>query len=116
LHPITVEPAEGRVRVRFGDRVIADTDRALVLAEARYRPVFYLPLADVAADVLVASTHQTYCPFKGDASYYSLRDGDHVVDAAVWSYREPFDAVAEIAGYVAFFPQHVELERATDPA
>lgn len=116
LHPITIVPAEGRVRVRFGTRVIAETDRALELTEPWYRPVLYVPLADVSADVLVPSAHRTYCPFKGDASYYSLRDGDHVVDNAVWTYREPYDAVAPIAGHVAFHPQYVEIDRATAPA
>jgi uncharacterized protein (DUF427 family) len=73
-HPITVEPPPGSIRVRFGDRQIAYTDSALVLAEATYPPVLYIPLEDVDADVLEPSSHETYCPYKGDASHYSLRD------------------------------------------
>jgi uncharacterized protein (DUF427 family) len=110
-HPITVEPAGGQVRVRFGDREIVKSDRALVLAEASYPPVVYVPLDDVAADVLEPSTHATYCPYKGDASYYTLRDGDRVAEDAVWTYETPYDAVAPIAGHVAFYPRHVEIER-----
>lgn len=111
-HPITVTPSDTTVTVRFGDRVIARTDRALVLQEASYPAVHYLPLEDVDADVLRPSAHETYCPFKGDASYYSLADGDAVVENAVWSYVAPYDAVAEIAHHVAFYPQHVEITAA----
>ena len=112
-HPITVEPADGRVRVRFGDRQVVDTDRALVLTEATYPPVLYFPREDVDPAVLVPSNGGSYCPFKGEASYFSLRDGDQVVDDAVWSYVEPHDAVSEIAGHVAFYPDHVTIERVT---
>ena len=111
-HPITVTPAGTTVTVRLGDRVIATTDRALVLQEASYPAVHYLPLEDVATDVLRPSAHQSYCPFKGDASYYSLVDGDTVIADAVWSYVTPYDAVSEIANHVAFYPQHVELSAA----
>jgi uncharacterized protein (DUF427 family) len=109
-HPITVEPAPGTVRVLFGDRQIADTDDALVLAEADYPPVLYIPLEDVESDVLEPSSHETYCPFKGDASYYTLRDGDRVAENAVWTYPKAYPAVQEIAGHVAFYPKHVEIE------
>ncbi len=108
-HPITVTPADTTVTVRLGGRTIAKTDRALVLREASYPPVYYLPLEDVEADALRPSSHETYCPFKGDASYYSLADGETVVADAVWTYVEPHDAVSEIANHVAFYPQHVEI-------
>lgn len=110
-HPITVEPAPGRVRVSFGDRVVADTGRALVLQEADYPPVLYLPLDDVDTGVLEPSTLQTYCPYKGEATYFTLRDGDRIADDAVWRYETPYDAVAPIAGHVAFYPQHVRIEQ-----
>ena len=110
-HPITVEPAPGRVRVRFDDRVIAETDDALLLREASYPPVTYVPLSDVDPAVLAPSSHQTYCPFKGDASYYSLTDAGRSAADAVWTYRTPYDAVAEIADHVAFYPQHVTIEQ-----
>lgn len=108
-HPITIAPADTTVTVRWGDRIVAKTDDALVLHESSYRPVYYLPLDSVEADALGTSAHRTYCPYKGDASYYSLTDGDRIVENAVWTYRSPYDAVAEIAGRVAFYPQHVEI-------
>jgi uncharacterized protein (DUF427 family) len=114
-HPITISPADTAVTVRWAGRVIAKTDDALVLQESTYRPVYYLPLDAVDADVLESSTHRTYCPYKGDASYYSLTDGDvdgdggRVAADAVWTYLAPYDAVSEIAGRVAFYPQHVEI-------
>jgi uncharacterized protein (DUF427 family) len=108
-HPITITPAETTVTVHFGERLIAKTDRALVLEESSYRPVYYLPLDDVDAEVLEPTTHETYCPFKGDASYYSLRDGDTIAENAVWAYVAPYDAVSAIAGHVAFYPEHVEI-------
>jgi uncharacterized protein (DUF427 family) len=110
-HPITVAPASGRVRVTFAGRVVVDTDRALELREASYPPVLYLPLEDVDTEVLEPSAHQTYCPYKGDATYYSLRAGDRTVNDAVWHYRTPYAAVAAIAGHVAFYPQHVTIEQ-----
>lgn len=117
-HPITIEPAAGRVRVTFADRVVADTGNALVLREASYPPVFYVPLADVDTAVLEPSTRRTYCPYKGDASYFTLRAGDRIADDAVWRYESPYDAVARIAGHVAFYPQHVSIEQVDehDPA
>jgi len=111
-HPITVAPSATTVTVRFGDRMIAKTDDALVLQESTYPAVYYLPLEAVDADVLEPSSHQTYCPFKGDASYYSLRDGDTFSEDAVWTYVEPYDAVSEIAGHVAFYPDRVEIAAA----
>jgi uncharacterized protein (DUF427 family) len=108
-HPITVTPAETTVTVRWGDRVIAKTDDALTLRESTYPAVYYLPLDAVDADVLEPSTHRTYCPFKGDASYYSLSDGETLAENAVWTYLTPYDAVSGIAGRVAFYPHQVEI-------
>jgi uncharacterized protein (DUF427 family) len=110
-HPITIEPARSHVRITFGERVIVDTDRPLLLAEASYPPVVYVPIEDVDSLVLEPSAHQTYCPYKGDATYFTLRDGDRIADDAVWRYESPYDAVAEIAGHVAFYPQHVSIEQ-----
>ncbi len=109
-HPITVEPAGSRVVVRSGGTVIADTTAALSLRESTYAPVLYIPLADVSPQALRPSDTQTYCPFKGDASYYSLATGDGEITDAVWTYEKPYDAVAGIAGHVAFYPQHVEFD------
>jgi uncharacterized protein (DUF427 family) len=109
-HPITVEPNPGRVTVTAAGRTIADTGRALVLQEASYPAVQYVPIEDVETSVLAESDHATYCPFKGDASYYDLRVDGVVAENAVWTYREPYDAVAGIRGHVAFYPNKVTVE------
>jgi uncharacterized protein (DUF427 family) len=108
-HPITIAPATSTVTVTFAGDVIAKTDRALMLEEASYPPRYYLPIDDVDPDVLEPSTHQTYCPFKGEASYYSLHAGDSRAENAVSTYATPYDAVSEIAGHVAFYPDRVEI-------
>jgi uncharacterized protein (DUF427 family) len=107
-HPITVEPNPARVTVVAAGREIASSTRALTLREASHPVVQYLPIEDVDPDVLVESDHATYCPFKGDASYYSLRFGDQVVENAVWTYRAPYEAVAAIRDHVAFYPRLVD--------
>lgn len=113
-HPITVTANPHRIRVRIGDRQIADTTAALTLQESTYPAVQYVPLADVDPASLRPSDTSTHCPYKGDASYYDLVNGDTTVADAVWSYREPYPAVAPIADHVAFYPQHVAME--IDPA
>jgi uncharacterized protein (DUF427 family) len=107
-HPITIEPASVRVVARVGAQVLADSTRALTLREASYPPVQYIPLEDVDQTLLTASATQTYCPYKGDASYYSITADGGRTDA-VWSYREPYDAVAAIAGHVAFYTDQVDV-------
>lgn len=108
-HPITITPTDGRVVVTLGERIVADTASALTLQEASYPPVQYVPLADVDAEVLERSDHATYCPYKGDASYYSLVVDGETHDNAVWTYETPYDAVAPIAGHVAFYPDVVDV-------
>ena len=109
-HPITVTPSKSRVRVRFAGKIVADTKRALVLTEASYRPVFYIPRDDADMSAFKRSNHQTHCPYKGDASYFSLEvDGQHS-DNAVWSYETPYPAMQEIAGRLAFYRDRVEIE------
>lgn len=110
-HPITVTPQGGRVVIREGSRVVADSTAALTLQESTYPAVQYVPLADVDATLLEPSDHTTYCPYKGDAGYFSLRLADgSVAQDAVWTYRTPYDAVAEIEGLVAFYPDVVDVE------
>ena len=108
-HPITIIPTGVRVVARVGAHVIAETTKALTLREAGYPPVQYIPLDDVDQTLLAATATRTYCPYKGDASYYSILLADGELTDAVWSYREPYDFVAEIAGHVAFYTDRVEV-------
>jgi uncharacterized protein (DUF427 family) len=107
-HPITIEPDRARVVVTVAGRTIADTQNALTLREAGYAPVQYIPLADVDRSQLQSSDHASYCPFKGDASYYSVPVGGERSVDAVWTYREPFTAVAAIKDRLAFYPDRVD--------
>jgi uncharacterized protein (DUF427 family) len=107
-HPITVEPTKARVVVKAGGRVIADSRNALTLQESTYPAVQYIPLADVDSGVLERTDHETYCPYKGDAGYYSLNAGDVKGENAVWTYEKPYDAVAPIKDHVAFYPNVVD--------
>jgi uncharacterized protein (DUF427 family) len=108
-HPITIEPTNGRVRVRVNGQLVADTDAALQLKEASYDAVQYVPFSDVAQNVLTRTDTSTYCPFKGDASYYSVTAAGDTVDDVVWTYDHPYPAVAAIAGHVAFYPDKAEV-------
>ncbi|MFC6046044.1 DUF427 domain-containing protein [Nocardioides hankookensis] len=108
-HPITVTPNPDRVVVTAGGQTVADTTAALTLQEASYPAVQYVPLADVDPAVLERTEHATYCPYKGDASYYSLVVDGTVHDNAVWTYEAPYDAVASIAGHVAFYPNVADV-------
>jgi uncharacterized protein (DUF427 family) len=96
------------VVVTLAGRTVAEPRRALTLKEASYPPVQYIPLADVDPALLEASDHKTWCPYKGEASYYSLPIGGPRSVNAIWSYREPHDAVAAIKDHVAFYPDRVD--------
>lgn len=118
-HPITIVPFAGRVRARIGERTIADTNGALELREAAYPAVMYVPLADVDQAALLPSDTASYCPYKGQAGYYGISDGQlESITDAVWYYATPYPAVAAIVGHVAFYPDKVELtvEPAADRA
>ncbi|MDQ1539424.1 MAG: hypothetical protein QOH29_150, partial [Actinomycetota bacterium] len=94
-HPIALEHSASRVVVRSGSALIAETHRALEMREASYPPVFYIPIDDVDQRLLRQSDHHTYCPYKGEASYYDIIDGDGTdLSAALWYYDDPFPAVA----------------------
>lgn len=108
-HPITIGPARTRVTVRAGDRVVADTVNALTLQEASYPPVQYVPLADVDQSLLRRTGTATYCPYKGDASYYTVVTPEGEITDAVWTYEQPYPGVAAIGGYVAFYPNRVSI-------
>jgi uncharacterized protein (DUF427 family) len=102
-HALYLEESPKRVRVVLGDETVADSRRAKLLHEAGLLPVYYFPQEDVRMELLEESEHTTHCPFKGDASYWSVRVGERVVENAVWGYPEPIDSCPPIAGLVAFY-------------
>ena len=107
-HPITISPVEGTVRVTVAGRIIAESTRALRLEEKGHLPVYYLPRNDADMSLLVRTTHHTYCPYKGDCSFYSIPIGGANSDNAVWTYEGPYEAVASIGGYLAFYLSRVD--------
>jgi uncharacterized protein (DUF427 family) len=107
-HPITIGPAGGRVRVTFGGQIVADSDAALVLTEASYPAVFYVPAEHVDFAILERTDHKTLCPYKGEASYYSIHVAGRTAQNAAWCYEHPLEAVAAIAGHLAFYPNRVD--------
>jgi uncharacterized protein (DUF427 family) len=109
-HPITITPNCKRVRVSIGGLVVADTTHALTLKEASYPAVQYVPREDANLAVIARTDRITHCPYKGDASYFSIVAGGNTVQNSVWSYETPFPAMAEIAGHLAFYPDKVKIE------
>lgn len=107
-HPITLTPTAKRVVVRLGGAVIADTTGALTLQESTYPPVQYIPRKDLNLALVERTDHRTYCPYKGDASYFSIPAGGSRSVNAIWTYETPFEAVAQIKDYVAFYGDRVD--------
>jgi uncharacterized protein (DUF427 family) len=116
-HPITISPADGIVRVTVAGRIVAESTRALRLHEKGYPPVYYLPRSDADMSLFIRTTHYTYCPYKGDCTYcpykgdctyYSIPIGGTKSEFAVWTYEEPYEAVADIKERLAFYPSRVD--------
>jgi uncharacterized protein (DUF427 family) len=107
-HPITISPNPRRVRVVFNGHVVADTVRSLTLREAALPPVHYIPRTDADRNAFARSAHATYCPYKGDAAYFTLEVDGRTSDNAVWTYEEPYAAVAAIKDHLAFYPRRVD--------
>jgi uncharacterized protein (DUF427 family) len=107
-HPITISPAGATVRVTVAGRIVAESTRALRLEENGYPPVYYLPRDDADTSLLIRTTHSTYCPYKGDCTYYSIPSGGTKSENAVWTYENPYEAVASIKEYLAFYPTRVD--------
>lgn len=107
-HPITITPTAGRVVVTVGGKVVADSRRALTLQEANYPPVQYIPREDADLTLLARTDHGTCCPYKGEASYFSIPAGGARSVNAIWTYETPHEAVAAIEGYLAFYPDRVD--------
>jgi uncharacterized protein (DUF427 family) len=108
-HPITIQRNAHRVVVKVAGRVVADTREALTLCEASYPAVQYVPRKDVDMTLLQRTDHVTYCPYKGDCAYYSIPAGGERSTNAVWTYDEPYAAVAAIKDHVAFYPGRVDM-------
>ena len=113
-HPITITTGRRRIRALFEGHLIADSANAVSLKEAGYKPVYYFPREDVAMDDLAATAHHTHCPYKGDASYFTIARDGRVAENAVWSYEDPYPAVEAIRGRVAFYPNMVEIHELDD--
>jgi uncharacterized protein (DUF427 family) len=107
-HPITIAPNPARVVVTLAGRVIADSTHALTLREASYPPVQYIPRGDVDMALLERSETSSYCPYKGDAAYFSIVAGDASATDAIWTYETPHEAVAPIREHLAFYPDRVD--------
>ena len=114
-HPIAIAPNPKRVRVTYNGRVVADTRRALTLREASLAPVHYIPRADADLTLLARTAHATYCPYKGNAAYFSLEVDGRTSENAVWTYEEPYPAVAAIEDHLAFYPSRVDRIEETTP-
>ncbi|ATI79935.1 hypothetical protein A6768_07860 [Sphingobium yanoikuyae] len=104
-HPITLEPTNSKVIVRIGSTIVAESSDALLLRETSHQPVFYIPRSDVMMDCLKRSATRTHCPYKGDASYFSVDGGTKDI---AWSYVDPFDHMNAIKAYLAFYPDRVD--------
>ena len=107
-HPITITPARERIVVTVAGQRIADTHEAVSLIEAAYPPVHYIPRKDVDMTLLERTSHQTYCPYKGECSYYSIPIGGNLSVNAVWPYEAPYAAVVAIKDHIAFYPDRVD--------
>jgi uncharacterized protein (DUF427 family) len=113
--PFHVSAAPGRVRVLFEGHELADSDRALLLDEAGHDPVYYFPKDDVQMSVLKRNDHVSACPWKGAATWYTIMRDAKIVEDIAWSYDRPPGDAEIIGGYVAFMPEHVEIEAETAP-
>ncbi|QFU17800.1 DUF427 domain-containing protein [Microvirga thermotolerans] len=107
-HPIAIARNPHRIRVVLGGFIVAETTEALTLREAMLSPVHYIPRRDVQMDLLEPTERRSHCPYKGDASYFTVMAGGLVRENAAWTYEEPFPTVKEIAGYLAFYPDRVD--------
>ena len=115
-HPITLEPATRRWRAIFQGHVIADSNDAIILREASYPARVYFPRSDVSMDYMSRTDRSSHCPYKGDAAYYTLLMDGHFAENAVWTYEDPFPAMAQINGRLAFYPEKVEIYEVDDAA
>jgi uncharacterized protein (DUF427 family) len=107
-HRLLLHPFPRRVRARFAGEVVLDSTRGALLHESNILPRLYVPLEDVRADLLERTDHASHCPFKGDASYWSVRVGDRVAENAVWTYEHPIDEASWLRGLVSVYPERMD--------
>jgi uncharacterized protein (DUF427 family) len=110
-HRITINKAPQKIAVKWHGHTVAESSSALELHEASYPPVIYIPRADADMSYFERTQRQTTCPFKGVANYFSLKGDGAKDDNSVWTYETPKDGVSEITGYLAFYPDKVEIVR-----
>ncbi|MBV8592919.1 MAG: DUF427 domain-containing protein [Caulobacteraceae bacterium] len=115
-HPITLAAAPGRMVAEYENHAIASSDRAILLKEASYPEVVYFPREDVSMDYMGRTDRRTHCPYKGDASYFTLTMDGHIAENAAWSYETPYEAMTGIAGMIAFYPNVVTVRAAPGEA
>ena len=108
-HQITIAPTRDHVEVTLGGEKLAESDRAVLLNETGYPTRYYIPREDVRTELLRPTSHHTTCPFKGEASYWSAEVGGERHDGIVWAYEQPIPAAADIAGYLSFYPDRVDV-------
>ncbi len=107
---VNLEANPEHIRVKLAGEVLADSRRTLIVRETKHEPVVYFPREDVRFERLERTDHESFCPFKGEACYWTIRVAGRVEENAVWSYETPFDEVSGLAGCVAFYPDRVEWE------
>jgi len=107
-HRVDLHPDTKRVRVTFGGKIIADSTAPLRCEETGHGPVYYIPAKDMALDLMSKTEHTSYCPFKGTASYWTIKAGDSSAENAIWGYETPYDETAALAGYFAFYGSRVD--------
>ena len=111
-HPdyrVDLAPSDQALQARFGEIVVAQSRKALIVSETKHDPVVYFPLEDVVMEYFTATEHHTFCPFKGQASYWTLRHNGTVAENVMWAYLEPIAEVAGLKGYAAFYSDRVQV-------
>lgn len=108
-HPITIEPFAGDVTISFGDKIVAQSGQALALNESTYPAVYYLPRTDVEMAYFDETDRVTHCPYKGDATHFTIRADREVAENAAWSYQSPYPPVSDIAGHIVFYADKVTV-------
>ncbi|NRA09882.1 MAG: DUF427 domain-containing protein [Myxococcales bacterium] len=114
-YEVVLEANPEFARASLDDEVIAASAQSVIVRETRHAPVIYFPREDVRWERLEATDHTSFCPFKGDASYWTVRGAERVEENAVWGYADPFPEVAELANYVAFYGDRIRVESAASP-